>query len=430
MATVFMFALLFSFMAIGVPIGVCLLFPIFLMLIIDPSVTSPQFLTQVLYSGVADFSKMSLPFFILAGGIMDVGGISKRLVRIANSLVGEVTGSLGTVAVIACMFFGAVSGSAPATCAAIGTIMLPEMVRAGYNKYYAVALITAAGGLGVIVPPSYPMVIYGVTNNVPIGDLFIAGLGPALLVGILLIIVNYIYCKRHGIRGETKASFKEFLSAMRSGAPALLMPVIILGGIYSGVFTTTEAAVISCVYGILVGLFIYRELKLPKLIELYRSNAIFIGGTMLTMAPASTLGKIFAILGVNRAIQNLFLSVTANKYVILLIIFGILFVAGMFVQTTPCMVILSPLMLNVVSSYGIDPVHFGITMVLALCIAFITPPVAANLFVTSSMTGIPINKIVPKMLPFMAALIVALILVGFFPIFSTIFPSLFSLIGG
>lgn len=429
MATTFMFALLFGFMAIGVPIGVCLLFPIFLMLLVDPGITSAQFLTQVLYSGVADFSKMSLPFFILAGGIMDVGGISKRLVDIANSLVGRVTGSLGTVAVIACMFFGAVSGSAPATCAAIGTIMLPEMVRAGYNKFYAVALITAAGGLGVIVPPSYPMVIYGVTNNVPIGDLFIAGLGPALLVGLLLILVNYLYCKKHRIRGEHKASLRAFLSAAKSGLPAILMPVIILGGIYSGIFTTTEAAVVACVYGILVGLFVYRELKFKKLMELYRSNAIFIGGTMLTLAPASTLGKIFAILGVNRAIQTLFMSVSTNKYIILLIIFGILFLAGMFVQTTPCMVILSPLFLTIVTPLGIDPVQFGVTMVLALCIAFITPPVAANLFVTSSMTGIPINKIVPKMIPFMGALVVALILVGFIPAICNFFPMLFSLIG-
>ena len=209
-----MLVLLFAMLFVGVPIGVCLLLPIFVMITMN-HITTPEFIASIMYTGVASYTMIALPFFILAGNLMNAGGLSKRLVRIADSLVGRVTGSLGMVAVIACMFFGAVSGSAPATVAAIGSIMLPEMVMAGYNKFYAVALITVAGSLGVIVPPSFPMVVYGVTMNVSIGDLFMAGIGPALLVGLILIIINYFYCKKQKSSGckSLDRSWKEDILA-------------------------------------------------------------------------------------------------------------------------------------------------------------------------------------------------------------------------
>lgn len=414
MATGIMFLVMFGLMFIGVPIAVAIFISLFVLIAIDP-VTTTNYLAQSLYSGCANFTLLALPFFMVAGAIMETGGLSKRLVSAANSMVGRVTGSLGMVTVIACMFFGAVSGSAPATVAAIGTIMIPMMVRDGYNKYYATGLTCVAGGLGVIVPPSYPMVLYGVTCNVSIGDLFVAGIGPALVVGSILMSINYVYCKKHNLRGQNKFSFSNMLKNIWDAKVALVMPVIILGGIYGGIFTATEAAVVATVYGIFVGLFIYKELKFPKLWEIFKDNSVFIAGTMFIMAPAKATGSVFAYLGVNESISNFLFSVSSNQYIVLTMIFGLLFIVGMFVQTTPAIVILAPTLLAVVSQVGINPIHFGLIMVLALAIAFVTPPVALNLFVGSSMTGISIDKITRAALPFIIGLIVALFVVGFIP---------------
>ena len=254
MAVVVMLVLMFALLFLGVPVGVCLILPI-VPLVYMTKVTSMTFISNIMYSGVASYTLIALPFFIIAGNIMDCGGLSRRLIRIANSLSGRTTGSLGMVAILACMFFGAVSGSSVATVAAIGSIMLPEMVRNGYNKYYAAALITVAGCLGVIVPPSFPMVVYGVTMNVSIGDIFIGGIGPAILVGLIMMSINYFYAKKNKLRGTKAFSWKEVGAAIKDGWPALLMPIIILGGIYGGVFTATEAAVVATVYSILVGCF-------------------------------------------------------------------------------------------------------------------------------------------------------------------------------
>lgn len=277
MSFLILFGIMFVLFAIGVPIGVALILPCFILLAINP-ITSASFLAQNFYTGVASTSLIALPFFMICGNIMDKGGISKRLVNVANSLIGGITGSLGMVAILACMLFGAVSGSAPATVAAIGAIMLPEMVRNGYNKYYATGLCAVAGGLGIIVPPSYPMVIYGITNSESIGDLFMAGIGPAFLIGFLLMVVNYVYCRAHHLKGENKFSLKGVLCAIWDAKWALLMPVIILGGIYSGAFTATESAVVATVYGAIVGCFVYGEVSLKELWGLFASTATFSGG--------------------------------------------------------------------------------------------------------------------------------------------------------
>ena len=409
-----MFIVMFAMFFIGVPIGVCLLLPIFLLIAMN-GITTQEFIASIMYTGVASYTMIALPFFILAGNLMNAGGLSKRLVAIANSLIGRITGSLGMVAILACMFFGAVSGSAPATVAAIGGIMLPEMVRHGYNKYYAVALITVAGSLGVIVPPSFPMVVYGVTMGVSIGDLFMAGLGPSLLVGLILMLINYFYCKKHHIVGKRKFTVKELLFSMKDGWPALFMPVIILGGIYGGIFTVTEASVVACVFGVVVGCFYYKELKLKEIFNQLKSTSTFVGGTLLTLAPAAALGQIFAYMGVTRSITRFFTNTVDSKVVVILLVFLILFIAGMFVQTTPMIVILGPILLNVLQPYGIDPIQFCIIMVLALSIAFCTPPLATNLFVSSSMTGIPMERIVKPMIPFVIGLAIVLFVVAFVP---------------
>ena len=319
------------------------------------------------------------------------------------------------VTILACMMFGAVSGSAVATVAAIGAIMLPEMVRNGYDKYYATGLCATAGGLGIIVPPSYPMVIYGVTNNESIGDLFIAGIVPAILVGVLLMLVNYLYCKKHGIKGDNKFDLKVALKGFWDAKWALLMPVIILGGIYSGIFTATEAAVVATVYGIIIGCFVYKEVTFKQLWTEFKSTATFSGGMMWTVAPATAIGLIFTYMGVNKGIANFFLSISTNTYVVMSLVIVILFFIGMFMQTTPAIVIFSPVLLNVAKTVGVSSLQFGVVMTLALALGFCTPPVCANVFVAQSMTGLPMDKIVKPAIPFIAMLIVALFAVAFVP---------------
>ena len=410
-----LFGCMVLFFAIGVPIGICLIFPCFLMLLVNP-VTSASFLAQSFYTGVASSSMIALPFFMICGNIMDKGGISKRLVNAANNCIGGITGSLGMVTILACMFFGAVSGSAVATVAAIGAIMLPEMVRNGYDKYYATGMCAVAGGLGIIVPPSYPMVVYGITNNESIGDLFIAGLAPAVLVGALLMFVNYLYCKKHGIKGNNKFHLKTALKGFWDAKWALLMPVIILGGIYSGIMTATESAVVATVYGIIIGRFVYKEVTFRQLWDEFRSTATFSGGMMWTVAPATAIGLIFAYLGVNKAIAAFFLGISSNMYIVMFLIVCILFIIGMFMQTTPAIVIFSPVLLGVAEAVGVGSLQFGQVMNLALAVGFCTPPVCANVFVAQSMTGMPMDKIVKPAIPFIAVLILALLAVAFFPI--------------
>ncbi|MCI2106053.1 MAG: TRAP transporter large permease [Intestinimonas sp.] len=415
MAYAIFFGSMFLMLLIGVPIGIALAGSMVLLIFHTP-VTSMTFISQAMYTGVGSFTLLALPFFIIAGSIMDTGGISKRLIRVANAVLGNTTGGLGMATILACMFFGAISGSAPATVAAIGGIMIPQMVRAGYDKYYAAGLCAVAGGLGIIVPPSYPLVVYGCTNNVSISDLFLAGWGPAVLVGGLLMVVNYIYAKKHGYEGTgVKFSMKNFLKELWNAKLAFLMPVIILGGIYSGIFTATEAAVVAVVYGIIVGKFIYKELDFKALWEMYKSNIPFLGGMMFVFAPAASLGAVFSMMGVTKAIQATILSVSSNIYIVMIIIFILLLIVGMFVQTTPAIVIFSPILLPVVTALGMDPVQFGLVMDLSLSIAFVTPPVAVNLFVATSMTGLDMLVIVKRAIPFLIAMLIAMFVVGYVP---------------
>lgn len=415
MAITVMMIVTFGLLIIGVPIGAALSLGLMALIKVEP-ITTMKFLAQSMYSGLASFSMLCVPFFMVAGSILDSGGLSKRLVRLANSFVGNITGGLGVVTVLSCMFFGAVSGSAAATAAAIGTIMIPMMIRSGYDKYYATGLVAVAGGLGVMVPPSYPLVLYGVTNSVSIGDLFIAGIVPSIVIGLLLMAFNYVVCRKHGYGGSgEKFNLKEAGKSFWDAKLALLMPLIILGGIYGGIFTPTEASVVACVYGIIVGKFIYRELTWKKLWTMYVDNTAFIGGMMFVFAPAAAMGAIFAYLKIPAAIQGFFLGISSSPYVILTLIIFLMTVVGMFVQTSPAVIILSPILLGVVASVGIHPVHFGILMNACLCVAFITPPVAINLFVASGMTGLSITRMFRVAMPIVIALYLSQFVIAFLP---------------
>lgn len=401
---------------LGVPVGICLASGILVLLLYDP-VTSIGFIASKMYSGVAAFPLIALPFFMLAGVLMETGGLSKRLVAAADSLIGRMTGGLGMVTILACMFFGAISGVAVAVVAAIGSVMIPQMIKQGYSKVYATALVTVAGGLGVIVPPSYPLVLYGVVNNESVGSLFMAGIGPSTVVTLLLISFNYYFSRKYGYTGSgVPFSMKRVITTFWEAKWALLMPIIILGGIYGGIVTPTEAAVIAVVYGLIVSKYIYKENTWGKIIKMYKDNATFFAALMLTFAPAAALGPIFSYLGIPQAINEFILSISKNPYIVLAMIFLIMIPVGMFVQTNVIIIVLSPILLGVVKNLGVNPIHFGVFMVMCVCIAFVTPPAANSLFVASQISGISIDKIAKASIPFIIALSIATLLVAYFPI--------------
>lgn len=402
-------------LAVGVPIGISLGAGILILIAVDP-VTSIEFVVSKMYSGVADFPLIALPFFMLAGALMEGGGLSRRLVNFADSLVGNITGGLGVVTVLACMFFGAISGSAPATVAAMGTVMIPQMVRQGYDKAYATALVAVSGGLGVIVPPSFIYVLYGVTVDESIGNLFLAGIGPSIVVGGILILFNFYYSKKKGYKGSGHCfSIKRTIKAFWDSKWAMVMPIIILGGIYGGIFTPTEAAVVAVVYGIFIGKFVYKELKWKKIIRDYKENTAFFAAMMLTFAPAAALGPVFSYLGIPEAIQTFVYGASQNPYLILTLIFIVLLPVGMFISPPVVIIVLAPILLPIVKNLGINPVHFGIFLTINLCIAFVTPPFAVNLFVAAQMSGISVDRIARVATPFIIALGIATLIVGFIP---------------
>ena len=415
MSALIIVAISLVLMFIGVPVGIA-----FCMGMISGAlfldVSNIQYIAQGMYNGFNNLPVIAIPCFMLAGLIMERGGLSKRLVAIAVQLVGNTTGGLGAVTILACLFFGAVSGSAPATVAAIGGIMIPEMVRHGYKKDFSTGLIACSGGLGVIVPPSIPFVIYGFATDTSIGDLFLAGVIPAFIVAILLLAVSFIKSKKAGYVGTGQPfNMKELVKALWDGIWALLMPIIILGGIYGGIFTPTEAAVVALMYGLFVSMVIYRELTFKELFNLFDGFVSFSGGIVLTFAPAIALGAIFALLGIPKAITAGLLAISGNKFVALLLINCFLLGVGMLLDAITSIILLAPLLLAVLQPFGIDPVHFGIVMTLNLAVGFVTPPVAANLFVASGMTGVPIEKIAKVAVPFIIALFVALILMTYVP---------------
>ena len=402
-------------LVLGVPVGISIAMGLVSVVFLFDT-TTLAFLGQNLYSGLNSITLTAIPCFMLAGAIMEGGGLSKRLVEAANALVGNTYGGLGSVTIVSCLFFGAISGSGPATVAAIGSIMIPYMVQNGYDRTYATALVAVAGGLGVIMPPSIPLIIYGSATNTSVGDLFLAGIGPAFLVAALLLVANNIMARKLGYAGNgIPFSMKRFLKAVWDGKWALIMPVIILGSIYGGVCTPTEAAVIAVMYGLLVGIFVYKEITFKKIVDLLSYNSSFVGGFMLTFAPAAALGGVLAMLQVPSGLQSAMLSVSSNKAVLLFIMTLMFIVIGMFVDTSAANLIFSPIMYAVMVPLGVNPVHLGLLITINLAIGFVTPPMAGNLFVASGMTKIPMEKIVSKAWPFIIACFISLLMVTYIP---------------
>jgi C4-dicarboxylate transporter DctM subunit len=383
------------------------------------------FLTQAFFSASDSFPLLAVPFFILAGDIMAHGGISRRLVDFASKIFGGITGSLGIITIFACMIFAAISGSGPATVAAIGGIMIPAMIKDNYDKSFACTLAAAGGSLGPIIPPSISFIIYGIVANVSITDLFLAGILPGIFMGIALMIVVYYYAKKNHYGTITKrASFKELLKSFNDAKWALLVPVIILGGIYSGAVTPTEAAILACDYGLIVGIFVYKELKIKDLPKVFASTSLTSGTVLILVGCATAFGQLLTIEQVPNKVAQLILSISSNKYIVLLLINIFLFIVGMLMETLSAILILAPLLLSIVTPLGITPLHFGIIMVVNLVIGQCTPPVGVNLFVASGIGGIKIEQMVKWLVPLIGSLLIVLMIFTYIPQLSTFLPAL------
>ncbi|MEK5272201.1 TRAP transporter large permease [Aeribacillus sp. FSL K6-8394] len=393
---------------------------------------SLQVAVQRIFSTMDSFPLMAIPFFILAGNLMEHSGISHRLIQFANALVGRITGGLGIVTVVTAMFFAAISGSSAATIAAIGSILIPAMVRKGFPTNFSTAVQAASGELGVIIPPSIPMIIFALTAgvSVSIGDLFIAGIIPGILIAASLMLTIYVLSKKNGYGLEpagTEEKF-EFAALWKSALNAffpLLMPVIILGGIYGGIFTPTEAAAVAVGYSFVLGKFVYKTLNRKNLMEALRNSVIATAIIMFIIGNAGLFGWVLTAERVPDKVAEFFISISDSPIVFLLLVNLLLLFVGMFLETGASIVIIAPILTPVAAEFGIDPIHFGIIMIVNLAVGMLTPPVGVNLFVACQIAGIRIEQIVKAMLPFYVVLLVDILLISYLPNLSLWLPGLY-----
>ena len=409
---------------LGFPIWVVLVASSFVALTFGSATIPVTVVVQRLFTAVDSFPILAVPLFMIAGNLMEAGGISKRLIDFCDALIGGVTGGLAMAAVLTCMFFAAISGSGPATVAAIGGIMIPSMVEQGYDRAFSAAVMAVAGAIGVIIPPSIPMVNFGVVGGVSISTLFAAGFGPGILVGISLMIVCYFTSKKHGYGVKRKFSFSHVLKTFKSAVWALLMPFIILGGIYGGVFTPTEAAGIAVGYGLIVGLFIYREMKVTDLPRLFMEASKSTAMIMMIIGTSSGFSWLLTAERIPDAIASGILGLTQSKIAVLMLINVLLLIVGCLMETQAAIIILTPIFLPIVTSLGVDPVHFGIIMVVNLAIGMSTPPLGVNLFVACGVAKITIEQIMKAIVWLLIANIIALLLVTYIEPVSMFIPNL------
>ena len=401
---------------------------------------NPIKLVQIAFTSVGSFPLMALPAFILAGSLMEAAGVSKRLVALAESFAGPMTGGISCATVVACMFFGAISGSGPATTAAVGMLMIPAMMNRGYDKGYASAITASSGGLGVVIPPSIPMVIFGISGmsilppaeavakfgsfqSVSIPKLFVAGFIPGLVISLSLMLINYFLCKKHGYKGLTDHwSLSKIFHSFKTGIWAILAPVVILGGIYSGLFTPTESAIVAIFYTLFVGFFIHKELKIKAIMNALETTTWLTGRVLLILFTATVFGRLLVENQIPAIIAKAMLEITQNPYLIwTMIIFFLLFV-GMFMETLATIMILTPVLLPIMYNLGIDPIHFGIVLVCCCEIGFQTPPLGENLFIASGIADVSIEEISLKAIPFSIVAVIAVFIIAFIPQLSLWLP--------
>ncbi|MDY2987842.1 MAG: TRAP transporter large permease [Peptoniphilus sp.] len=411
------FILLLLSMPIGYAIGIATLITM-----LSHTTMPTLMIVQNSVAGVDSFPLMAIPFFMLAGNLMSSGGIAKRLVDFFESFIGHITGGLGMVTIVVCMFFAAISGSAVATVSAVGAFMIPEMVNHGYDKSFSVALTAAAGTIGVIIPPSVPFVIYGVVSGASITEMFTAGFLPGILMGIALMLVCYIVSKKKGYKGNDKRkNLRDIFTTFKEAFWAILSPVIILGGIYSGKFTPTEAAVVSVVYSFIVGVFVYRELDMKGAYNSVKDAIVVNGATTFMIGLSTAFAALLTMEQIPLKIAAFITNLSGNGIIILLLINIFLLIVGMFIDNIPATIILTPILLPIVVKFGMSPITFGIMLTMNLAIGFCTPPYGINLFVASAISKVRMESVTGQIMKFILALIIVLMLVTFWKPLTMVF---------
>jgi len=370
---------------------------------------------QQMFIGIDNFPLLAIPFFILAGNLMAAGGISQRLVDLAKAMVGGVQGGLAMTCVLTCMMFAAVSGSSVATTFAIGSILIPAMVKHGYPRPLAASIQASSAELGVLLPPSIPLILYGVSTDTSIGKLFIAGIGPGLLIGGALLLFLYLFCKVRGYGLRDHEDRQDLPVAVKRAWIAILMPVIVIGGIYGGVFTPTEASAVAVVYAVIVGGFIYRELSFKELIPILRSSVISTSAIMLIIAAASLFSFLISRSGLPNEIAGWVTVVFDNPISFLLAVNVMFLIVGMFIETSAAILVLAPIFTPIAIMYGIDPVHFGLIVVVNLALGMITPPLGVNLFAACAVAKLSVDQLFPWLIRFVLVILACLIAITYMP---------------
>jgi C4-dicarboxylate transporter DctM subunit len=407
---------------LAVPVGLAVAIGSLLPSLLSSSFTvSGVFILRSMLGGINQTTLLAIPLFVLSGMIMTRGGVSKKLFDVFSYFIGGLTAGIPCAVVITCLFFGAISGSAPATVAAVGSMTIPIMLEMGYDKKFSVALVAVAGGLGVIIPPSIPFILYGQASGASVGDLFLAGIVPGFIIAFVLIGYCIFYCKRHGEDREAIGKVVDalrsrgFLSVFLDSFWALLTPVIILGCIYSGTTSPTEAACIAVLYSLIISLFVYRTLKIGDLWKIMVEAVRTYAPILFILASSVAFSRILTLMQVPQTVSAWITSDFSNKVVVLIVINIILLIVGMVLDTSPAIMILTPILLPIAQTFGVDPVQFGLIMVVNLAIGFVTPPIGVNLFVASSMTDVPVMAIAKKALPMILLFFIVLLLVTFVP---------------
>lgn len=420
-----LFIIFVLLLIIAIPVGIALGITSVLPSLADPSFTvGAKYMVRAMFGGLDSFPLLAVPMFVLSGIIMAKGGISKKLFDVFAYFLGNRTAGMPCAVIVTCLFYGAVSGSAPATVAAVGSMTIPILTELGYDLKFTTAIVAVAGGLGVIIPPSIPFIMYGMASGASVSDLFIAGIIPGLLIGILLMVYAFYYCRKHGedklrIRTEVqKLHDRSFVTVLKDSFFAILSPVIILGCIYSGVASPTEAAVISVFYALIISLLVYKSIHLKDLGEIFKEAIRTFTPILFILAASTAFSRVLTLMQVPQTVSELISSNFHSKIIILFIINAFLLIVGMVMDTTPAILILTPILLPIATNIGVNPIQFGVIMVVNLAIGFITPPIGVNLFVAASITDVSVMDIAKKALPMIGYFLVALVLITFIPALS------------
>lgn len=431
MAIGLFFIILAVLLVIAVPVG-----GVFGIMSILPSMLNYRFpfeavdVARSMFSGMNSFTLLAVPLFMVSGMIMAEGGLSERLFNFFAYFIGNKTAGFPCAVIVTCMFYAAISGSSPATVSAVGAMTIPFLINMGYEKIFATAIVTVAGGLGVIIPPSISYIVYSSISSTSPSALFIAGIIPGILIGVSLMVYSYIYCKRHGedkeklLKNYNEIRKKGFLPLLKESFWALLTPIIILGTIYSGVCSPTESAVISVFYGLFVCIFVYKSIKIADIGKVFMAGAKTYVNILFVIAAATAFARCLTLLRYPQTISASVVSISDNKIIILLIMNLIMLVCGMIIDNIPNIMILTPILVPIAAAVGVDPIHFGIIMTCNLAIGMVTPPMGINLFVASGMTKIPIIKLAKATIPFLVSFFIALLLIVFVPQISMFLPGI------